>query len=181
MEEPKAKVCLILLAKHISSVPKTIVSRCQILKFLQVPNKNIYHKLLELGANHEEALELSRVAHGLPGLAINLFKNEEAKTKFNKEFNELKNLMSSSVAERLVVAKKIVEDNVMDDLFDSWLTLLRNQMLLYYNCNELAAENKTLQTGYSPHKTLEATLRAKELLAMNVNKNLILDNILINL
>jgi len=59
LEEPTPKTVIILLASNISVLPATIVSRCQVLKFLPVAKEKIYNHLLSLGASRDEALNLT--------------------------------------------------------------------------------------------------------------------------
>ena len=82
LEEPTKNTLIILLCPDSNQLLSTIVSRCQLLKFYPVCQDDIFHYLISLGANREQARLYSTLANGQIGLAINFFKNPELFTAY---------------------------------------------------------------------------------------------------
>lgn len=161
LEEPTSKTVIILLTSNISALPPTIVSRCQVLKFLPVSQKKIYEYLLSLGASRDEALNLANISWGKPGLAINFWKSFtnrqnqkeedylESVAEYNEEIKEVLNLMEAeTLRERMQIFEKIFskdsKEKNLEDLIGSldrilliWLSVLRDAVLIKNNCQEL--------------------------------------------
>lgn len=126
LEEPKANVCVILTAQHLTAILPTIISRCQIIRFPLV-----------LGQDSEREEDVRCLEH----------------------------LMNLKVGERVLESKNLVDNQSLDEMFDSWIFFLHNEMHIYYNRKDV----------------VERLLKAKERLRLNVNKQLIVEDILINL
>ena len=71
LEEPAGEVVLILTSDA-ETLPLTVVSRCQVVKFQPLPENEVEEILLRHGMERETALLLSRLSNGSPGRAINM-------------------------------------------------------------------------------------------------------------
>lgn len=76
LEEPAPGVIFFLLAQAVNLLPATIGSRCVQLSLNLVPQKTIQAMLIERGLKAETALELARLAHGRPGVALGFAQDE---------------------------------------------------------------------------------------------------------
>ncbi|MBU0988475.1 MAG: hypothetical protein KKH68_14590 [Proteobacteria bacterium] len=83
LEEPFGKAILILITSNPQSLLPTIVSRCQLVKFLPVPEKEIRKGVKGLDD------QLIRLANNRPGLAIKYLGNPEILQEQNKIINQL--------------------------------------------------------------------------------------------
>lgn len=82
-----------------------------------------------------------------------------------KDADCLKQLLAARPGERLIDSKKLAEKESLEEMLDSWIFLLRDEMHIHYNKKDIVLR----------------LLKAKELLKLNVNRQLIVEDILINL
>jgi len=71
LEEPAGEVVLILTA-DLETLPLTVVSRCQVVRFQPLPENEVEEILLRHGMERGTALLLSRLSKGSPGRAFNM-------------------------------------------------------------------------------------------------------------
>ena len=198
LEEPTAKTIIILSSDDPEKIPATIVSRCQIINFLPVAGEILENYLNQLGAPEEKIRLLSRLAHGLPGRAINLLKDEElleqlqfnlklfldiVKDNPNHRLNRLEEIISWEKDEAQNAAK-------ISRLFDDWQAALRDLLLLSQGEEHYAANIIYLKSFLELKEKFDwrriklgaALLRqAKESLRQNINSKFVLENLIINL
>ena len=91
---------IVLLTTDEKALPDTIVSRCQVVRFYQVPTKEIYEALVAKGAKRDAAIEMARLAFGSPGRALNLSANQEKLKFWQSERARFWGLLSDGLAER---------------------------------------------------------------------------------
>jgi DNA polymerase-3 subunit delta' len=72
LEEPAGQTLMLLTTSSLSRVPLTVRSRCQIVRFQLVPDRDIREGLERRGLARERAEEISPLAAGRPGAAIAL-------------------------------------------------------------------------------------------------------------
>lgn len=82
-----------------------------------------------------------------------------------EDINCLKQLLAMSLGERIHDSKKLAEKESLEEMLDSWIFFLRDQMHIHYNRKDIVLR----------------LLKAKELLNLNINKQLIVEDVLINL
>lgn len=71
LEEPAGEVVLILTADT-ETLPPTVVSRCQVVRFQALPEIEVEEILLQQGVEREKALQLSWLSKGSPGRALSM-------------------------------------------------------------------------------------------------------------
>jgi DNA polymerase-3 subunit delta' len=86
LEEPPGDSCFILIVAGLWDMPQTVVSRCQIVRFFNLPAQPVEELLRKEGASEEEAWWLARRAWGSPGQARAF--REIGLHKFNRELAE---------------------------------------------------------------------------------------------
>ena len=71
LEEPAGEVVLILTA-DMETLPATVVSRCQVIRFQALPIAEVEEILLDQGVEAERASQLSWLSEGSPGRALDM-------------------------------------------------------------------------------------------------------------
>ena len=176
----------------------TIVSRCQTINFLPVASGVLENYLLRFEVEAEKIKLVSRLAHGLPGRAINLLRDEEslAQLQLNlKFFSEIVRVSSSrrlNYLEEIINWEKDETQNAakIGRLLDDWQAALRDLLLLtqgdeYHIANaEYLKVFSELKEKFDWRRILQvASLlqTARELLQQNINTKFVLENLIINL
>ena len=199
MEEPNSNVVIILIVTDIESLPKTIVSRSQLLQFRPVPNGIIYDYLIDShSASRSRAKDLSRLSLGRPALAIKLLETPE----FYEQFKELARMFISffnqNINERLqAIGSLINKKNSSQETasrtrrtIEIWEGVIRDSILINFNLdNRVQHEYASSEIGRILESRnsldlirLEELLeQAKKYLRNNVNPRLVLENIVINI
>jgi len=200
LEEPRPKTILILLANNINALLPTIISRCQVLKFLPVSQEEIFHHLLALGANREQAKIFSALALGHIGLAINFYQDQELFSDYMSKMQQFLELFSANTLGKFKIMENLLEEykaekgnvevasSLIADL-DFLQTILRDILALQNNLDYLLVNysfkdklNK-LAKIYSSQQSLDllAELRkTKKYLLYNINPRLAVENLILN-
>lgn len=197
LEEPTPKTVIILIAENIDSLPQTILSRCQILKFLPIASNEI-EKYLTYHESDIDKAKTARLSFGRPGLAISLSSNEEQQKKYSQNINYFFKILGSGLSQRFNIVADIIDwskdevNNIkeLNGLFDDWQIILRD-LSLFKNNNEPLVANidyleiiKKQSDSFSFSKiisVLNNINQAKKYFKYNVNSKLILENLIINL
>ncbi|MHC1786198.1 MAG: hypothetical protein AB9880_03995 [Christensenellales bacterium] len=77
LEEPNEGTYFLISIKNEAAVLPTIVSRCRLLRLLSWPEDRVVDYLLTEGILPERAQELAALSRGLPGLALQLDRDEQ--------------------------------------------------------------------------------------------------------
>ncbi|MDD5043404.1 MAG: DNA polymerase III subunit delta' [Patescibacteria group bacterium] len=198
LEEPTAKTIIILIAEKVDFLPATILSRCQILKFLPVKEKEIFDYLLSLGAQRAEAENLAHLSFGRPGLALDLFRQRDLLEEHNKRVNDFFLLSQGEIYERFEIINNLanskIERNVLVKNLDSslgiWASLLRDMAYIKNDSLDFIAnlnvkeKLQKLAQRYSLEKIvelMEELNKTRDYLERNVNIRLALENFVLNL
>lgn len=190
LEEPKGETVIILRAAQIESVPATIASRCQILRFHQVSSEKIDLALRERGVNHQEAKVFSALSTGRPGLALRLIKDSEYKAEQEVAINSLISLLAQPMAERFYTLSNIIPKDeinkaqMLEKQLDSWEKVIYDfwrQALGLAKKMDLAVKpeviaHKTVQDWQKALRTIQEARRAAH---HNANPQLVLEHILL--
>lgn len=199
LEEPPHKTVLVLCATIIGKLPLTLRSRCQLIAFQLVPQGTIFSLLREHTENFELAKNVSHVAIGRPGLALNLLQNPEEFSAYQTRVLALLQLLQAPIAERLRRASELLPAALQAArarqelllLLDLWIWLLRDAILLREHQEEFLvhpflAEQLRDLGGESTTREQLRHIRLLEkakglLLENNVNPHLALEHCLIAL
>ncbi len=202
LEEPTNKTVIILIADDANKLPQTIISRCQVLKFLPVAAKKINDYLMGLdgfsGFDGSEAKLLARLSQGKPGRAISFLQNRQLKEKYLGDINNFFKLTKADFSARFKTIEEIIDwhkdDTVnikqINNLFDNWQSILRDILLvksenepLVANINffEAINKNKELFSFNKIQAILAGINQARTYLKQNINTKSVLENLIINL
>lgn len=139
LEEPPAQSIFILITAEPQLILPTIVSRCQLVKFLPVRESEIEKGIKDFG--HEASPELKRIirlANGRPELAIQYLENPELLENQNKIINQLEKLLRADLNERYQYIEGIAKDVPQArQILNCWLFWFRDLLLLTIGCPDL--------------------------------------------
>jgi len=195
LEEPKGNTLLILRAQHLESVPRTIASRCQTLRFSLVPTGTIASALVERGSSKKDAEEIAALSLGRPGLALRFLKDSGLRAERETALSFLLDQIGQTPARRLgAIADLLPKDEankleVAEEKLDAWELVLRD-ILLRANASEGIVHRterdrieKAATSKPSDHwqSGLERLKEARESIQHNGNLQLAFEHILLRL
>ncbi len=101
LEEPKGKMLFLLRAPEIDTLPATIVSRCQTLRFAQVASTAIADGLTMLGYAPRDAQEATALCQGRPGNAVRFLKDSAYRSDLSTGRAQAQAFVGGTITERL--------------------------------------------------------------------------------
>jgi len=185
-EEPPPKSLLILISSNFERLLPTIISRCQMIKFLPVGRKVTEDGLRKAGTkNQPKIMQVVRLASGRPGVAISLIKTPALFAEYEKSVVDFKDLLRKDLVEKFKYAQKLSQ-NAPDaqEILDQWLVWLRDQMLVGAGAKTLLVLNDSgasypLASIFRSIKNVQETQRL--LGESSFNARLVLENLMIKL
>lgn len=130
LEEPSAHSLIILVSANWQAILPTIISRCQLIKFLPVPEKEIVAGLKNLSVKTDNLTAAVKLAAGRPGRAMKLLTEPELMARQKKTIADFIKLRQSSLASRWEEAKILAQDPAQaQDILNQWLRWLRDRLL----------------------------------------------------
>ncbi|MFA5188533.1 MAG: DNA polymerase III subunit delta' [Patescibacteria group bacterium] len=198
LEEPWPKTILILICRDANLLLPTIISRCQVFKFLPISTDETYHYLIELGATREQARIYSALACGQIGVAVNFLHNPEAFKIYLEKTTQLLELFSAKLTDKFKLIENLLAnfDNHAERLeflcqeLNAWQILARDLIFVQNNLNNLVTnvhfqEQLAKLAGINPAAKLASLIekisRVKQILAYNINPRLAVENLIINM
>ncbi|RLC37120.1 hypothetical protein DRH27_04200 [Candidatus Falkowbacteria bacterium] len=199
LEEPKKKVLIILIAKTLDSLPGTIVSRSQILRFRPVKADTIYDYLIENHkASRSAAKNFSQLSLGRPALAVKFFEDKDFYNNYKEKVEVFLDFMKLDINGRLSLIEKIIEKKPINQeavkktkrTLEVWQGVIRDWLLLEYGFNNLIQHQivedeilklKKIVDINKVIKLIKAIGQAEEFLNANVNPKLVLENIAVQI
>jgi DNA polymerase-3 subunit delta' len=168
LEEPSGRAILILITANPQLLLPTIVSRCQLVKFLLVSSQEIEkHLSAKYEIRNTRYERIIRLACGRPGLAIQYLKNPKLLQDQDKILTDLQKLLQSDLNERYLYAEKLAKDiQQARQILNTWLLYFRDLLLLVVGCQDLALL-RTVPQGQSsedcPWRTVPGGLSLNKL------------------
>lgn len=200
LEEPPANTTIILIADSIVNLPSTVISRCQLLKFMPLSKKDMDLWLENFDFSTDEKETIKNFSFGRPGLALKMM--EDKLDNFKKACDFIIKLLSSnrfyymqSIDRWFEVMKKEHPDykiyelgNLTKQYLDLMEVFLRDLLWLKLNrklVNELYENDlRNIADTYEKRKILENLLslnKIKQKLNHNVSPQLLWENIFLGL
>jgi len=194
LEEPQGKAIIILVSSHPEALFATIVSRCGEIKFYPTAVQDIANALSTY-QNNPYFQEIIAWSDGRPGLAIRFF---EDKALFEQCLSDLKlaeHLLKGDLAERLMLVKdywsllaKNDKESNEDEIEKGEVFQTLYQFLENFTVFLRGLLKKTIAAGggdWPVSKLVENLKKAEDLkfllLNSNINKRLLLENLVLNL
>ncbi len=192
LEEPPARVILLLTALSSESLLPTIVSRCEVLRLRPLPIEVVAQGLhSQWGVPVEQAHRLVHVSGGRPGYALSLHQNPEQWLQHQAWLKDLHQLLTARRVQRFNYSEMMSKDKErLHQALMVWLTFWRDVVLqaaqasapltyvdLHQEITNLA-ERLGLRLAYHVLMAIQRTL---DRLERNVNPRLALDILMLDL
>ena len=198
LEEPSGKTVLILVAKHTKSLPETIISRCQIIRFSYLTKSEFFNFSYGCDLPNTTAEKYFRLSKGLPELIESNFKNNDFWQNMLTEINDHLNLYGDSLPNKfnyiknLLKNKKtnIAKNQLVFSEVDIWLYILRDMLFIKLNLDnfllfsEHSARFKKISYSLNTNTIftqLQKVLQLQKQTDANTNAQLTLENLYLSL
>ena len=194
LEEPSGVAMIILITSQPEELLATIRSRCEEIKFYPLAKEVIDEALFAQQSNPRLA-EMIDLADGRPGLVISFLADNKLMESRLADFKLAKQLLASGLTERLILIKDYYlslaknnqdeEEAVIDnsEAFGAINQFLENLLIfLRHSLKKCLANGQNGQALTKLVQNLRQTEDLKFLLInSNINKRLLLENLVINL
>jgi len=188
LEEPAGQAILILITAEPQLLLSTIVSRCQMIKFLPVAKEKIFRGLAPKYLEAKPLKQIIRLANGRPGLAIQYLENPALLQAQTQIINQLEKLIRTDLNERYQYIEAIAKDVPQSrQILNAWLFWFRDLLLLTLGCSDLVIYDQSLQykDSYSLDKlrNIIQAIKKTDLLLANpsINARLALEVLMLEL
>lgn len=198
LEEPKIKVVIILTVTDLEALPKTILSRSQILRFRTVASDIIHDELIKnYGATRSQAKNFSRLSAGRPARALKFMEDKAYYESYKIYVKSFAGLLDASINERFgsienILGKDAKGREAVDraaGIIDIWQNLARDLMLMELNLADLIQHEAFIKELEALKSKLNLPLllnlinvlkQSREYLAANVSPKLALENVAVS-
>ncbi len=154
LEEPSGRSLIILVSSAWQSLLPTIVSRCQLIKFLSVPEKEIFEKLRREAGSEKELSQAVKLSAGRPGRAIKILQEKEWLNNQKINIATFKKILKSDLLFRWETAKQLSQNTgAAQEILSQWIFWLRDRIFEGGGCNNLMTGEKE-KTDYPPKNLL---------------------------
>lgn len=185
LEEPPSYVHAILTTSNVAKVLPTIVSRCETIRLLLAPRKEVIEKALASGASKEDAELLSYFYNN--GLAIPEMAKEEDYLAVKKAFIKFLNALPNGRDPLYLVSEKdiipVLKDKKTARMFFDMLSLaLKDAISLQENAPILLSSYAKIITPLerllSLMNSLLETMKVRNLLELNISSGILLEHLI---
>lgn len=157
LEEPSSRSLLILTASTAESLLPTIVSRCQLIKFLPVPTVKIEAGLAELFPQKSvaERKMAARLAGGRPGQALKLLRESGGLVEQKKNIEFFQQLLKRDLVWRFAAVEQLArQTGQANEILEQLIFWLRDRLLEEGGRSGLPMSNqpKEVAASYSIEK-----------------------------
>jgi len=130
LEEPKGKTILILITDKFQELFPTVLSRVQIIKFYPVDNQEIKDYLKKQQITEKDLEEISEIAAGRPGVAVDFVSNSQKINLFHEKIKEIEKISKSDLAFRFQYAKELsTNPQKTREALDTWTLYFRQKLI----------------------------------------------------
>lgn len=130
LEEPKGSALLILITEAPETLFPTVLSRCERIKFYPVKRSEIEEYLKSQGILPPELEEITKIAMGRPGIAVELACSPQKIEEKKQVIKELIKISKADLFFRFQYAKTISSDPLyLKEVLGIWLNYFRNALL----------------------------------------------------
>ncbi|HEY3281923.1 MAG TPA: DNA polymerase III subunit delta' [Armatimonadota bacterium] len=107
LEEPPPYVTLILIVPELSEILPTVISRCQLVRFVPLPREIIERLLMEQGVEPTMASEAAAICGGSLSRALTLARSPEALERRRELFGVLREALRAPLPQALRLAEDL--------------------------------------------------------------------------
>lgn len=192
LEEPTPKTIMILVSSSYQNLLSTIVSRCLLIKFLSVSDREIKECLLKqekISFSDGELNRALRYAAGRPGIAINYLDHPEILQEERKIMKDLLELIGKDLSFKFKYAEALSKDvELANRVLNQWIGAFRDSLLVSAGYDGPTVSGDFLEKEkrfYGLRQTndiLQKIVETKNLLGnSSFNSRLILEGLMLNL
>ncbi|MBW8010155.1 MAG: DNA polymerase III subunit delta' [Chloroflexi bacterium] len=192
LEEPPAKVIIILTAESPEALLPTIASRCEVLRLRTLAGEKLTAGLqTQYGLAEDQAKMLAHISGGRPGMALQFYGNPEQLKERNSWLEDQQHLLNANRRVRFDYAQRVAKDKQkLKQILQTWLSFWRDVLIRtsgakseMVNLDRIAeiddmAGNATTAEAYGLIASIEHTLH---LLNKNVNSRLAIEVLLLEM
>lgn len=128
LEEPRNSV-LILITGYPELLLPTIISRCEILKFYPVGEKEIEELFRKAKFSEDEIKEISDIALGRPGVVADFILNPKKLKEERNRLDELKKILDQDLPSHFQYAKRLSTDPELNETLKLMFFYFRNILM----------------------------------------------------
>lgn len=195
LEEPKKSVVVILITSELESLPKTIISRSQVLRFFPVKMEVIYNYLINtFGVSRSLAKNLSRISLGRPALAVKFLEDKDFYETYLKRVKAFLAFGREDINSRFALVNDLFDSKITGQeatklaarILSVWQGMLRDLFLVNLGEIDLVQhevvinELQSLKSVFSLARLVklsELLTQAEVYLKSNVNPRLVLEEV----
>jgi len=150
-----------------------------------VAKEEIENYLSKQGVSKKETEEISGLASGRPGVALDLISDKRKLADFNQRIAELDKISNSALCFRFEYVKKLADDlKSIKDVLDTWLAYFRDVLLARFSSSKSSCrptnENFERYPAAKIKNIIENIQTTKFLLAStNANSKLALETLML--
>lgn len=184
LEEPPENAIFVLVTSQPQTLFKTILSRCETLKFYPLSEQELTDAFNEK-PNFKKIIAL---CSGKPGLAINYFEDKNIFINKNKQVELVEKLIKGTLPEKFTFTKSFFTHETTQKqavtLLDNFIEYLRNLLLVKLKVKENTSY-KEIINKYTVDKIKELLCLSCDLNYLfrntNIDKRLAFENLMLNL
>ena len=151
LEEPSSKSLIILISSAWQSLLPTIISRCQLIKFLPVPEKEISSGLEAVVKKKSEAVAIVKLAAGRPGRAKKLLELPGILEQWQANAAIFKKIFRSDLTWRWDLARQLSQNlPLTQEFLSQWTIWLRDNLLEARGCVDLIISRNEIDKARYP-------------------------------
>ena len=174
LEEPKGQSVIILVTEKPELLLPTISSRCEMIKFHLVSQKEISEYLKDK-TEEEKLKEIIKFSRGRPGEAIDFIEHPEKLEQRKAIIRKLDEMINSSLATRFQYAKELSQKDDFRKELEAWISFLRNKLIEN-------VQNENFESIVKIKESLDVFQRINFLLTnTNINSKLAIETMLLDL
>src|SRR4030042_3783309 len=188
LEEPPQKSILILVSSAWQRFLPTIISRCQLIKFLPVKRNLVAKGIEQLGLSSKLKIDqVARYACGRQGVAVKIQREPQFLAKSIELAEELHKLLKKNLTDRFSYAKDLSQKSALvQETLDQWVIWLRDLLLGAVGKEDLAVlpggDFKNIFSLRQISRTIKNINHSQRLLQDNsLNSRLILEHLMIKI
>ena len=181
LEEPPGDAIIILITAYPQMLVPTILSRCEVIKFYPLGQKEIEQCLKEQNIAKKAIEEIGRISMGKPGVAIDLTSFPPKLEKRRKIITDLIKILNASISSRFQYAKSISEDiEGVEEILDSWLWYFHQAFLFRITQGQRLEKTNSVKKSISKLSRVLKLIEETRFLIFrtNVNSRLALETLI---
>ncbi len=190
LEEPTSKTIILLISSSHQNLLPTVVSRCLLIKFLSVGDREINEYLLKqkkVQLSDGELNQLLRCAVGRPGIAVNYLDHPEILREREMAAKDLFELIGKDLSFKFKYAEALSKDaELTNRVLNQWIDVFRDLLLSAVGCEDpivsggLLGKEKSFCGLRRANDILRKIIETKNLLGnSSFNSRLILEGLML--